>query len=639
MIGVFLMIRRTMLMPAGLFILVVMTFVMTGVSVLAQPATMTTTMGAVAKPRYLTTALRASALLLRDEDVLASDERRLLQRVQLKAGPGGDRPQSSSPSPATYPRRLVGLADGTVLLADTYVIFRVRLDGVSEALLSGQEPQLLARDATHFYWTNSAPPYLRRAPLPPPMPARPTGMEPPPPVEAVASIPEEMSDLVVDAGEIFLADVPKKSVLQLRHGTAPQTFALLPSAPSALALTADALFVGTQDGSVYRIERQLAPRRIVRLGAAHGVVGALAVDGCFVIAATAKEIVAIEKTRGVRMPSLAEAQAGAVVARGGRIFYTDYKTQGLYEVAAPACPAATVPGEAREIVGPLRVEPPATAAAEKDNDPLAWRSTAKVHTIVVPLGSGENQLGRATARKGVERVLGEPPGELWARATDAQVAALRQQGFWAAYRDGVDLLRCVDVRNNPAAASRPPPAPFYDRGARDMFLVQLSLPTHAVSGLLDQLAQLGVHPRETPAPATLEVMASPASVARLRRQPYVTWVGPYGVRERLLPLAYSLADAQPGCGADPDAPLKALAAWMSRAPQTQVKLTAILFRRAPELEGLAKRLGGSILSDVSQGDETTIQLSVPRRALPELAAHVDVRLLEPYAEPSLGITR
>src|SRR5262245_30886821 len=101
----------------------------------------------VAKPRYLTTALRATAILLRDDDVLASDKRHLIQRVQLK--PGGERPATSSASPATYPRRIVGLADGTVLLTDINNIFRVRLDGVYESLISGQQPQLLTRDATH----------------------------------------------------------------------------------------------------------------------------------------------------------------------------------------------------------------------------------------------------------------------------------------------------------------------------------------------------------------------------------------------------------------------------------------------------------------------------------------------------------
>lgn len=592
----------------------------------AQPVT-------AAKPRYLTTALRASALLVREDDVLASDERNLVRRVQLR--PDGERPESSSRSPVIYPRRLLELPDGALLLADINAIFRVRLDGVSEPLHSGQQPLLLARDATHLYWTNAAPPYLRRSPLPPPMPQRPTGNSSPLPIEAVASIPDEMSDLVVDAGELFLADVPQRRVLTLRSGADPQTFAALPAAPSALALTKAALYVGTRDGTIYRVERSgRADRRVLRLGAARGGIGSLAVDGCFVIAASDTEIVAVEATRGVRMPIIAAAQAGLVAARGGRIFYTDHKTQGLYEVAAPACPPATAPGEAREVSGPAPAATPPPAVPEKDNDPLALRSSAKLHTIVVPLGSSENRLGREMASKMVERVLADPPGEMWARATEAQVAALWQKGYWAAYRDGVDVVRCVDVRKNPEAASRPPPAPFFERGTPLVYLVQLTLPTHAIVGLSERLSELGVTLREIREPATIEVLASAASVARLRRQPFVTWLGPYGVRERLLPLAHTVAEARPGCDGDPDAPLKGLAAWVSRAPRDQVKLSALLFQRSPEWQRLVRRLGGRVTSDTSDGDETLIQISVPRSALPELAAQPELRVLEPHAEPT-----
>src|SRR5689334_21550314 len=82
----------------------------------------------------------------------------------------------------------------------------------------------------------------------------------------------------------------------------------------------------------------------------------------------------------------------------------------------------------------------ALAQPETDHDPLALRGPHKEHTILVPIdrGGGEgDRMARDAARKLVDRVLAEPPGELWARATDAQVTALREKGFWPAYRDGV----------------------------------------------------------------------------------------------------------------------------------------------------------------------------------------------------------
>lgn len=590
----------------------------------------------VEKPRYLTTALRATALLLRDDDLLASDEQHLLRRVKLTAGK--ERPESSSWSPVTYPRRILPLQDGSVLLADQHAetIFRVRTDGTGEPLISGQRVLTIARDATHLYWINLGAPYLRRAPLPAPQVGRPANPPPQPPLEGLASIPDEFSDLVVEAGEVFLADVTKHSVLRLRAGGSPETFAQLPSAPSALLLTKDALFVGARDGAIYRIERTDGKdRRIVRLGAARGGVAQLALLGCFVVAGSEQEVVAFEPTRGVRVP-VADAAVAGLAARADRIFYTDSKSSGVYEAVAPACPAATASGEARELttVSP----PPATPTPpEKDDDGLAHRSTAKSHTIVVSLATTNDQLARDTVRKHVERVLAEPVGsEVWARASDAQVAELRRLGFFPGYRDGVDRVRCVDIKQNPSAASRPPPAPFHEGGTPQAYLMQLQLPTHVIEALQDQLSTRNAVLLETLEPATILVSASPAVAARLTKLPFVSWMGAYGARERLLALAYSVTQLQGegGCGKDLDAPLKALAAWIKRAPQTKIKLTAILFQKSAEWKALVRSQGGNI--DGVDSEPTTIRIVVPRSAIIELAAHPALRTLELTGEPTVS---
>lgn len=273
--------------------------------------------------------------------------------------------------------------------------------------------------------------------------------------------------------------------------------------------------------------------------------------------------------------------------------------------------------------------------SEKDDHPLFHHSSAKSHTIVVSFSTAPDPPTRDTVRKGVERVLAEPSGELWARASDAQVAELRRRGFIVAYRDGVDLVRCVDVRSSPGAASRPPPAPFRDSGTPHAYLIQLTLPTHAIDSLQDQLSMRNAILLETPEPATIIVSASPAVAARLAKLPFVSWMGAYGARERLVPLAYSVVELQPGCSAGPDAPLKALGAWIKRAPQAKLKLSAILFKKSAEWKALVRSLGGRIDGTDSDGDGEIVHLTVPRSALPEVAAHPALRVLELHAEAAL----
>jgi len=583
---------------------------------------------AVEQPRSLTTALAATALVARAEDVLASDAQHQLQRVLLNP----ERRTSASFSPAAHPRRIVPLTDGGVLLSEPHseTVHRVYLDGRSEALVSGQRVLTIAADATHFYWINLGAPYLRRAPLPP---ARQDRAPPPLPVEAVAlPPPDELPDLVVDAGELFVADATKKSLLRVRGRGELETFAALPSAPSVLALSGDAIFIGARDGAIYRVER--ASRRVTRLGMTGGSVEAIAQDGCLVIAGSQAELVAFETVRGVRVPLVSGASVAGVALRGGRIFYLDASTNRLFELPAPACPPATVPDEAREVTARPAEEPAKPQDEALDSDPLALRAPSSVHTIVVRLETAEDEAARAAVRKRVERVLADPPREVWARATDAQVAALRKVGFLAAYRDGVDRVRCVDVRRDPRAALSPPPAPFFDSAKPRVFIMQLALPTHAIANLQDILSSRDATLLDRPEPATIYVSASATTAAGLAKLPFVTWIGPYGARERLTGLALTQMANPPegGCGKQFDAPLRALAAWVSRAPKARVRLLSLLWSESADFKALVRRLGGRIHQDDS---DDRLEISITRDALAELAAHPAVQVIEPFAEAKL----
>ncbi|NUP05567.1 MAG: hypothetical protein HOW73_05855 [Polyangiaceae bacterium] len=575
-----------------------------------------------AEPRHLVTAMRSSALLVRDGDVLASDERGLLHRVLLDA----QRTQTSFQSPTPYPGRLLAANDDAVLLANDETIDLVRLDGTRVALAGGQRVQTIARDATHLYWINGGAPRIRRILLPSGAP--PSGSTAPlPPVEAVASIADPLSDLAVEGGEVFATSVSAQAVLRVRAGGQLETFANLPTPPSVLALSARALFVGAYDGSVYRVAR--TDGRVTLLGRIVGGVRALAQEGCFVFAASGTELLAFEIERGVEVPLVEGVDVHAVAAHGGRIYYADHNLGGIYELATPACPAATAAGKAFVVTS--SASPPAAMAPPEDRHPLAHHSDATMHTVVVTFATSSDSLARATARPRVERVLSENSLEMWARATDAQVMALVRDGFWTNYRDGVDLLRGVNVRDDPAAALRPPPAPFHDSATPRYYLVQLALPTHAIPDLANELDQRGAKLLETPGPATIVVEANRPAAERLAKMDFVTWLGAYGVRERLS----HLLPSDPNDDAGLDAHLKALADWIEQEPKAEVELTAALFTKSAEFKQLVKQLGGRFPLGTANANSDQPVIVIRRAALAAIAAHPALRVLEQYAEPTL----
>lgn len=583
-------------------------------------------------PRHLATALRPTALLVRDGVALIADERHFLQRVTINAA-GATPAAESFWMPATYPPRLLDGGGGSIIIADQHGDFIKRItaerDPWAEDLASGQQVRTMARDATHLYWINLAAPHLRRVPLRPPNLGTSRRLPlPPPAIEAVASVPEELVDLAVDAGEIFLANATSRSLQRLRASSRPDTVATFATPPTTLHLTADAVFVGSRGGAVYRVDRRDGAVR--ELGRVRGDVTALSRAGCFLLVGSSAELVALEAARGIAVPLAADASVTAVAAAEQRAVYADYKSSGLYDLPLPRCPGPEARGSAR----PVPVLPPGprpTPFADPiDTEPLSGKSSAAVHTVQIRFETAADELARQQVRSRVERVLAEAAFELWARASDAQVAALQKDGFAAAYRDGVDRVRCTDVRKNPDAARRPPPPPFSESGPSRAYLVQLNVPSHALPDLQNELAAREVTVLEAEG-ATLTVVASPSAIDRLARLRYVTWTGAYGVRERLLGLAMGIADLSEACTGDPDQPLRALAAWVRKEPQAKLQVTAVLFASSAAFASLVRRAGGHIESQ----DEQTVTLTIRRGALPAIAAHPDVRVLEPYSVPGL----
>ncbi len=612
-------------------------FSLAGVTALAAPArpeparALAPAAAASQPPRYLTTAVRPTALLLREGVAFISDERRFLQRVPL----GGAGASQSFWSPAVYPPRLLDGGGGTVIIADQHgeTIKRITAESQpwAEDLAHGQQVRTLARDATHLYWINLAPPHLRRVPLRPLDLARSRPVVPPlpPDTEAVAYLAEELVDLAVDAGEVFLANAPRRSLQRLRAGGRPETVATFAQPPTTLYLTADTVFVGSRGGTVYRVER--ASGSVAVLGQARGDVSALSLAGCLLLVGTNTELIALEASRGTAVPLAAAVSVTGVAASGGRVVYADYQGSALYELPLPACPgpqaiAATHPAPP----APAPTADPPPPPSPVDPDPLAGKSRAAAHTVLVRFASATDQLPRPRVRSGVERVLGEAALELWARASEPQVAALQQDGFDVVYRDGVDRVRCTDVRHNPEAARRPPPAPFFESGQPKVFLVQLNVGSQVLPELQSELAASGVTLLETEG-ATLTVAASPSAIARLARRRYVTWTGAYSVRERLVSLGPEEDAPSEPCAGDPDRMLRRLAAWVQKQPQAPLKLTAVLFASSSAFIAAVRHVGGRI----DYRDEQTVTFTIKRAALPAVAAHPDVRVLEAYSEPSV----
>lgn len=617
------------------------------------------------EPRYLTTVIRPTALLLQGGLVITAGEKSI-QRIAIE--PPDERANERAneqtnqpvreleplPLPVLYPRRLLDGGGGWILLATQdgeKAMMLLPSSAPPEQRMAGRGPlaaaedvaraqriRALARDATHLYWINYLAPKLRRVVLRPPTNPDVPRREPPPEVEAVATLPEDLVDLAVDGGQIFLANASRRSLQRLEAGRPKDltTLATFPAPPSALYLTADAVFVGSQDGAVYRVGRR--DGSLVELGRAgsadKGGIHALAADRCFVLAAAAGELVAFESTRGVRVPLVDKATVTGLAATAGRIYYTDFDRSGLYSLPAPPCPGPGVSGPARPVAAAPPAPPPPPPEATPDNDPLAGKSEASLHTVMVYLGMPEDTLARKAIGAGVTRVLGDPAGEVWARATDAQVEALRGLGFGVSYRDGADRVRCVDVRKSPAAGRRPLPPPFFASGTSRVHVVQLAVPSRALPGLQDELATLGATLLEGSELATLYVQAGPSVMAKIARLPAVTWTDPYSPRERLLGLALGITQKESACGSDPDAALRGLAAWIKKDPDKKLELTALLFGRSPSFTALVRSEGGRVESS----EETTVRLSIPRRALPALAAHPEVYVLEPYAEPTIATT-
>lgn len=582
-------------------------------------------------PRQLVTALRPTALLVREGVALISDERHLLQRVSL----GGAGASESVWSPALYPPRLLDGGSGTVIIADQRGEFIKRYtaerDPRAEDLASGQQVRTMARDASHLYWINLAAPHLRRLPLRAPNLAGARAVPAPPPaIEAVAALPEELVDLAVDAGEVLLANATSRSLQRLRAGGRPELVATFAMPPTVLHLTASAVFVGSRGGAVYRVER--ADGRVRELGRVRGDVSALLLAGCLLVVGSSAELSALDATRGIAVPLAKTASVTAIATAGSRVLYADFQASGLYEVPLPACPGpeAVGPAQPAPAAPPPVASPPPPAPPEVDPDPLAGKSQARVHTVQIRFATTGDELARQRVRASVERVLGEVASELWARASEAQVTALQKDGFSAVYRDGVDRLRCIDVRRNPDAARRPPPPPFFESGSPTTFLVQLNVANHVLPDLQNELAARGVTLLGSEE-ATLTVAASPSAIARLARQPYVTWTGAYGVRERLVSLAIGLTEQAEPCVGDPDRTLRTLAAWVQKQPQAKLKLTAVLFKGSAAFVALLRQEGARLESR----DEQTVIFTIKRGSLPAVAAHPDVQVLEPYAEPSV----
>lgn len=580
-------------------------------------------------PRQLVTAVRPTALLVRAGVALISDERHLLQRVSL----GGAGASESVWSPALYPPRLLDGGGGSVIIADQSGEFIKRYtaerDPWVEDLATGQQVRTMARDASYIYWINLAAPHLRRVPLRA-LNLAGSRIAPPPAIEAVAVLPEELVDLAVDAGEIFLANATSRSLQRLRPGGRPELVATFALPPTVLHLTPSAVFVGSRGGVVYRVER--TDGRVHELGRVGGDVSALSLAGCLLVVGSSTELSALDATRGIAVPLTKRASVSAVATVGSRVLYADYQESGLYELPLPACPGPEAIGAARPAppAPPPAPSPPPPAEPEVDPDPLAGKSRATAHTVQIRFATAGDELARQRVRASVERVLGEVASELWARASAAQVAALRRDGFGVAYRDGVDRVRCIDVRRNPEAARRPPPPPFFESGPPTTFLVQLNVASHVLPNLQNELAERSLTLLETEG-ATLTIAASASAIARLARQPYVTWTGAYGVRERLVGLAIGLTEQIEPCVGDPDRPLRALAAWVQKQPQEKLKLTAVLFKRSAGFLALVRQEGGRIESR----DEQTVMLTIKRGSLPAIAAHPDVKVLEPYAEASV----
>lgn len=531
-----------------------------------------------------------------------------------------------------YPPRLLPDGDGGWMCvgASRDWVMHVTARGMHTPIVASQPIVSIARDADWLYVLAGNAPNLRRVPrrdaqgrLIDPDRARDLA-------EGMVNVPGAV-DLAAIGGDVYLAT--QEAVVHARAGSPPRRLGALPAPASVMTVDAEDVFVGTEGGAVVRVARGGGPA--VELGRIEDRVASIHVDGAFVYAGGAHGLVAFERSRGVRVPIVARGAIHGVTTSAGRVWFADYVNGAVYSAPIPALPVREAQGEAREVGAQA---PRTTSHDAPDNDPLAGRSSSSEHTVVVRFGTTADAVAREAASRLVTRVVASGLWELWARVTDAQYRALEEQGFTVAMRDGVDRLRCADVRLSPARVRRAPPRPWHVPSTPRAFLVQLGATSSAFEGLMDTLASHGVTLVETEPPATLLVVGTTSAVARFSsRLPGVTFVAGYGPFERLQIMAATVvttgADGavDDPCGPDPDARLRALAAWMAEAPSQPVELGLTLFRPSRALEAAVVAWGGTVRSGA--GEESLV-VRVPRRALAMLGDADDVRSIEPVSEPT-----
>lgn len=612
-----------------------------------------------------------TAILARaDGTVLVSESQAQVQRLTVSLDPLPPAapnafmqplpPFEAQWSPAPSPPRLLDGGAGTFLATDAQGERLVRVypgRGGAEDIATGQGILTFAVHGTHIYFVSRAAPHVRRVLLRPPSLLGSAPVREADPVESLAYLPAALTDLVVidpPAGqppgpEVWVANATANSVQRVRSPAQIETRFTFPQAPTRLAASPDALFVGTRGGGVYRLDR--ATGATTRLAQLSSDITALALAGCNVLVGTDAGLWATGERAGGLTPLARGVTVSAVTPHGARVLFTNPRENDLAALPLPACVSPPIDSAAVAVQSspaPAIAPPP----PEKDTDALFGRSRSDQHTVVVTLLHARDDLAARIVKGRVTQVLASAHTEIWARASDAQIAALSRDGFWVAYRDGVDRVGCADIRRDPQAGRRALPAPFYEGAAPRVYLAQLDVPTHVLPGLADELAQHNLLLLESSG-ATLTLSASPTGIARLRRMPHVRWTAPYGVRERILSLAMSVLSQEVPCGdagnaagdgdgamvgstSTPDRTLRALADWIRREPKAPLPLTAVLFEDSASFRALVRSVGATAVQG-TPGDPM-ITFTIPRHALPAIASHPALRVLEPYAEASIGLT-
>ncbi len=497
--------------------------------------------------------------------------------------------------------------------------------GMHTPLTSGVAAYAMARDARWLYVLTGNAPNLRRVP-------RTTADGRPLAPDDARTQAEELAH-VADAVDLAADDaglvVATRTALVRLDGRTARRLTPLPARPTRLALDGDMVFIGSDDGTVLRVDRRNG--ETIVLGRVGGAVTALLVHGCFVYVGFAEGLVALERDRGVRVPLHAQSAVLGLAVWNDRLYLADYTGGMVMARALPACPSPSQPAEAHPLA-PAAAPTITSTTAPADDDPLALRHDGPEHTAVVRFGTSHDEVAHTRAASLVTRVLADVPSELWVRARDAQLDALREQGFDVAVRDGTDRLRCVDVRRATRRVPRVPPPPWHaPTNTGRAWLVQLAASTQALPDLMEQFATAGITLLDTVEPATVLVEAAPAAANALRgRVPVVTFVTPWGPWERLVAWPPDL-DATGPCAPPPDDRLRALARWIATAPEDALSLSLTLFRPSRAVEALVRAQGGTVIDGAGTPE---LRVRVPRRALGPLGDAADVRGIEGTGEAS-----